>query len=94
MQVTLRIPKKLYKGLSQSGKSHNFQTSIRMANFFSIPKIMVQDWKEYDKPINDVYSEPYIQIVFLNKAFSLGKVGSNLKDVLSNVDNDKIEVTM
>jgi hypothetical protein len=84
--IILRIQAKRYRGISKSGKSHNFLTSNNGGTFFSIPKSAVKKWKEYNmKYEQSVDGLDMISIEFESWATQLGDMGRNLDHVLTKL---------
>ena len=84
--IILRIEAKRYKGISKSGKSHNFLTSNNGGTFFSIPKSAVKKWKEYNRKYEQsVDGLDMIEVTFENWAIKLGDMGRNLEYVLNKL---------
>jgi len=82
--IILRIEAKRYRGISQSGKSHNFLTSNNGGTFFSIPKSAVKKWKEYERPYGES-KLPMIEVTFENWATKIGDIGHTLEQVLTKL---------
>lgn len=84
--IILRIEAKRYRGISKSGKSHNFLTSNNGGTFFSIPKSAVKKWKEYNmKYEQSVDGLDMISIEFESWATQLGDMGRTLDHVLTKL---------
>jgi hypothetical protein len=90
--IILKTPKKRYQGESSTGKSHKFITSGYGGKFYSIPKLCIESWTEYEETINDSHKEPYIEVRFnMSSLGSFGELKSNLEDVIDYFDTNHTE---
>ena len=68
--IIIRIPKKRHQGLSKSGKAHTFLTSGYGGKWYNIPMFAINKIRHFEKRINDVATEPYMEVTFDNRALS------------------------
>jgi len=84
--IILRIEAKRYKGISSTGKSHNFLTSNNNGTYFSIPKSATKKFKRYTRKHGDSLEEmPMISIEFESWVTQLGEMGRKLDHVLTKL---------
>ena len=84
--IILRIEAKRYRGISQSGKSHNFLTSNNGGTFFSIPKSATKKFKTYNmKYEQSADGLDMISITFESWATQMGDMGRTLDHVLTKL---------
>jgi hypothetical protein len=84
--IILRIEAKRYKGISSTGKSHNFLSSNNGGTYFSIPKSATKKFKRYNMKYGDSLNGlDMISIEFESWATQLGDMGRTLDYVLTKL---------